>query len=266
MRVIRIGVTVAVLAMVGLVSACVNLKTDPAAETVAMAVLQAVRTGDEAKLRANLTPEASASISSAQARTLRNYAPPSKASNQRLINFFHQYGAQETLTLRYELTYPGEGLLYEARLQRSKAGDIWRAQYFHLQRATDAQLKGNRFSLNKPPGHLMGLAMAVLSPLAMLAALISVIRAPRFKRKWLWAIVALIGVGSFTLNWSTGQWSFQPINLSLIGAGASTQGFLGFYPFVLKFALPVGAVVAFWRAAKARREAKAAQDAVSDQF
>jgi hypothetical protein len=266
MHVMRIGVAVAVLAVVGLMSACVSLKTDPAAETVAMAVLQAVRIGDEAKLRANLTPEASASISSAQARTLRAYAPPGKASKQRLINFFHQYGAQETLTLHYELTYPGEGLLYEARLKRLKAGDTWRAEYFHLQRATDAQLEANRFSLNRPPGHLIGLAMAAISPLAMLAALIAVIRAPRFKRKWLWAIVALVGAGSFTLNWSTGQWSFQPINLSLIGAGVSAQGFLGFYPYFLKFALPVGAIAAFWRAAKARREAKAALDAVSGQF
>jgi hypothetical protein len=265
MRVMKIMVTLAVLAMAGLVSACVNLKTDPAAEAVAMAVLQAVRTGDEAALRSRLTPEASATVTSAQFKTLRAYAPPGKASRQRLINFFHQYGAQDTLTLRYELTFPGEGLLYDVRLKRPKDG-AWRAEYFHMQRATDAQLKANRLSLNKPPGELAGLLLTALSPLAMLAALVAVIRAPRFKRKWLWAIVALVGVGSVTLNWSTGQWGFQPIAVALIGAGASTQGFLGFYPYFLKFALPVGAIAAFWRVAKARREAKAALDAVADGF
>ena len=87
----------------------------------------------------------------------------------------------------------------------------------------------------------------------MLIAVTTVIRAPKFKRKWLWAIMAFVGVGSATMNWTTGVSNFQPLMLSLIGAGATHQGFLGFFPWILKFTLPIGAIAALWRAAKARR-------------
>ncbi|PIB90395.1 hypothetical protein [Caulobacter sp. FWC2] len=265
MRLIRILATVAALAAAGLTAACTNLKTDPAAEAVAMDVLRAVRTNDERALRTRLTPEASAAITASQFKAMQAYTPRGEASRRRLINFFYQYGALDTLSLRYEFTYTGEGMLYDVRLKRPKGG-VWRAEYFHLQRATDDQLKTNRLTLAKPPGHLVFMALTALSPLTMLAALITVLRAPRFKRKWLWAITALVGMGSATLNWTTGQWGFQPLTLALIGAGATTQGFMGFYPFVLKFALPIGALAAFWRAGEARREAKAALDAVSKSF
>ena len=257
MRVFKIVATVAVLAVASLLTACITLKTDPAAEAVAMDVLRAVRDADEGAMRARLTPEASAAISPSQFRQLRVYAPPGEPTRRRLINFFRGYGQTESLSLQYELTYPGEGVLYDIRLKRPKGG-AWRAEYVHLQRATDAQLAPNRFTLAKPPGHWLFLALTLLSPVTMLAALVAVVRAPRFKRKWLWAIVALAGMGSVSMDWSTGQVLFNPLTLALIGVGATTQGFLGFFPYIVKFTLPIGAMAAFWRVAKARRAAKTA--------
>lgn len=256
MRVFKIVATVAVLAVASLLAACVALKTDPAAEAVAMDVLKAVRDVNEGVMRARLTPEGSAAISHSQFRQLRVYTPSGEPTRRRLINFVHRYGQTESLSLQYELTYPGEGVLYDIYLKRPKGG-AWRAEYVHLQRASDAQLAPNRFTLAKPPGHWLFLALTLLSLLTMLAALVVIVRAPRFKRKWLWAILALTGLGSFSMNWSTGQVFFNPVTVALVGVGATTQGFLGFFPYIVKFTPPIGALAAFWRAAEARRAAKA---------
>jgi len=256
MRVLKIMATVAVLAAAGLLTACITLKTDPAAEAVAMDVLRAVKDANEAALRARLTPEASAAITPDQFRQLRAYTPSREPDRRRLINFLHGYGQPESLSLQYELSYPGEGVLYDIRLKRPKGG-VWRAEYVHLQRASDAQLAPNRFTLAKPPGHWLFLVLTILSPVTMLAALVAVVRAPRFKFKWLWAIVALAGMGSVSMNWSTGGVFFNPLTLALIGVGATTQGFLGFFPYIVKFTLPIGAFAALWRAAEARRKAEA---------
>lgn len=256
------GVAFALVTASLLLANHIVLKTDPAAEAVAAKIFEGVRSGNDAVLRPHLTPELSAKASPDQIRTLQVYAPRQAPKEKRLINFTQTYGAKEVLTARYELTYPNEGVLYDVRLVRPKGGaGPWRAESFFLRRATNAQLAVNQLSLAKPPGQLVFLVFTVGTPLLMLAALTTVLNAPRFKLKWLWAIGTLFGLCTFAMNWTTGQMQFQPIMLNLIGGGLMRAGYLGFFPWTLKFTLPIGAVAGFWRAAKARREAKEALDA-----
>jgi hypothetical protein len=249
------------MAAMGLVAAValggckLNLKTDPKAEAVADAIYRDVQSGRAAEIQARLTPAAAAVVTREQIQALKAYAPPGAPSDRRLISWEFFAGTDGQMRrLVYELDYPSEAVLYRLTLKRPSDAAPWRVESFHLQRATHTDLRQNRFTLvGRSLGQLLFLAMAVLSPLLMLIAVTTVIRAPKFKRKWLWAIMAFVGVGSATMNWATGASNFQPLMLSLIGAGATHQGFLGFFPWVLKFTLPIGAIAALWRAAKARR-------------
>lgn len=249
------------LAVMGLVATLalggcdLHLKTDPQAEAVADAIYRDVQAGRAATIQARLTPAAAAVVKLEQIQALKAYAPPGPPSDRRLVAWESFAGTDgQTRKLTYELNYPTEAVLYRLTLKRPNDAAPWRAEAFHLQRATHTDLLQGQFTLvGRSLGQLLFLAMTILSPMLMLAALIAVIRAPKFKRKWLWAIIALAGIGSATMNWTTGASGFQPLMLNLIGAGVSRQGFLGFFPWILKFTLPVGAIPALWRAAKARR-------------
>lgn len=64
-------------------------------------------------------------------------------------------------------------------------------------------------------------------------------------RRWLWVFVALLGVGRFSLDWTTGAWSFAPLQVMLFGAAYMRPS--EFAPWIMSFAIPAGAIVAEWK-------------------
>jgi len=71
-------------------------------------------------------------------------------------------------------------------------------------------------------------------------------------RRRLLALLALVSFGSVALNWTTGQWGVQPVNLLLFGGAVARPGLVG--PWVLTCGLPLGACIALWRRAEYRRK------------
>jgi hypothetical protein len=59
------------------------------------------------------------------------------------------------------------------------------------------------------------LCLAMLVSTFGLYAFVVCVRTKMGKGKWLWLPLILIGVGKVTVNWTTGQWSFTPLSLSL---------------------------------------------------
>lgn len=236
-----------------------TLKADPAAEAVARAVYDDVAAGRIDAVRARMTPEALAVASPEQVKALRPFARTAGAAERRLINMQAvSDGAGQSMVLTYELPFPNEAVLYEVRLQRTGQAAPWRLLGCTFNRASNAELaKGSLTVTGRSPGQLAFLAATVLSPLLMLSAIVAAIRAPGLKRKWLWAILALAGIGAASMNWTTGQAGFQVLSVNLIGAGISKMGFSNFYAWILKFTLPVGAVIVHVVAWKARQAAKA---------
>ena len=88
--------------------------------------------------------------------------------------------------------------------------------------------------------HYLIFAACVIIPVLILVALIVCIRT-RVRRKWLWIIFILLGFVQFRLNWSSGHFGMQPISFALFGAGGSRAS--SFAPWVLNFAMPVGAIL-----------------------
>lgn len=88
--------------------------------------------------------------------------------------------------------------------------------------------------------HLLFLVGCAGAPLLSVWALVRCIRS-RVRRKWLWIIFIILGVVTFRLNWTTGQMSVQFLSVQLFGFGVLRMGVVG--PWILSFALPLGAVV-----------------------
>jgi hypothetical protein len=99
----------------------------------------------------------------------------------------------------------------------------------------------NRFSLaGKSAIHYAVLAAAVASVLVSLYALAACVRTPRFRRKWLWVLFTLVGVGKVGVNWTTGAWGFAPLSVQFISAGAYAPLF---GPWTVAVSLPLGALL-----------------------
>jgi hypothetical protein len=84
--------------------------------------------------------------------------------------------------------------------------------------------------------------MVIIIPLFIILSIIYCFKTP-LKRKWLWILFMLFGIISFKLNWTTGDFELQLLNIRLLGAGFSRSGTVA--PWILSFAVPVGAIL-FW--------------------
>jgi hypothetical protein len=98
----------------------------------------------------------------------------------------------------------------------------------------------NRFTLEgKGPLHFLVLGGVVVIPLFIITTVVICVRTP-IRRKWLWILFILFGIGSFVLNWSTGEYSIQPLTFRLLGAsGLQTP----FGPWVFGISFPLGAIL-----------------------
>ena len=96
---------------------------------------------------------------------------------------------------------------------------------------------------NKSALHFVMVLLAVAVFGFVVATLITAIRTKIPKRKWLWIIFIIIGVGQMSLNWTTGELSFAA-NFNLFAVGMVRRG-LG--PWILQIGMPLGAALFWWR-------------------
>ncbi|EAU55600.1 hypothetical protein SPV1_01592 [Mariprofundus ferrooxydans PV-1] len=115
---------------------------------------------------------------------------------------------------------------------------------FNVYRTKASQKELNKFTLGgKSALHYFVLALAVLAPLFILVTTYFCIRTPIPKRKWLWVVFVLVGIGSISINWSTGQFGIQPLSIKLFSASAFEAG--PFAPWIISASIPLGAII-FW--------------------
>lgn len=98
-----------------------------------------------------------------------------------------------------------------------------------------------RFTLSGKSGAQYAiLAGAILAFGLTLVALVVCVRTKGLRRKWLWIIFILFGLGAISVNWTTGAVAFQPIFIGLFSAAAMAQ-FYG--PWTISMSVPIGAMV-----------------------
>ena len=110
----------------------------------------------------------------------------------------------------------------------------------------------NRFTLSeRSPAHYVWLALALLMPLVTITVAVYVARARGMPRRWLWVFASLIATPAFFINWTTGEVGFRSAWFLLFGGAATSAGPAA--PWVVSFALPVGAGIAYLKVRRWRQ-------------
>jgi hypothetical protein len=225
----------------------------PGEEETVRAIFEQIRNGqfDEVESRlSKRTPETRSTL-----ERLRNEIIPEEPpdSVRRLNWSFEQSTSTDvrTVTSVDEYAYQGLILIVTTTLKMKSASD-YSIDYFYIKGITPEEAQVNDFTLKgKPPGQLAFLGALIASIAVMAFAVLRVLRAKSFKRKWLWVIVSLLGAPVFVMNWTTGEWAFQ-FMLGLIGAGV-TRSLSPIEPWIVQFQFPIGALVSLWRVSRHRR-------------
>jgi len=114
----------------------------------------------------------------------------------------------------------------------------------HVQRIEDSLENLNSFWRAGNPLRAIVLLVAVFA--AFFSVVVAVLAArQRIKRRWLWVLFALVGASPFTLNWTTGEVSFQLLQVVLLSAGIGRAGMFG--PWLITIAFPIGAIATLHR-------------------
>lgn len=110
---------------------------------------------------------------------------------------------------------------------------------------TDASLKEiNAFTLSgKTFFHYAVLIAAIVIPVFVLVTVYFCAKTPMPRRKWLWVLFILFGVGAIQINWASGQFALQLLSIHLFGASAVSAG--PYAPWIISASVPLGAIL-FW--------------------
>jgi hypothetical protein len=150
------------------------------------------------------------------------------------------------INLSFEYQFPSKWLLINVATQ--KKGGVSTIIGFNVYPLSDSLENINRFTLTgKNLLHYATLAFAILIPLFILSVLVLCIRTQMTKRKWLWIIFILFGIGRLTINWTTGQWQISPLYFLFFGSGTFAPPYGA---WLISTSLPLGAILFLFRRKK----------------
>lgn len=115
---------------------------------------------------------------------------------------------------------------------------------FNAYRTEASQKEINKFDwAEKSALHYLVLILACIIPVFILVSLVYCTKTPIPKRKWLWVLFILGGIGTISINWTTGVFEFKILHYQLFGAAAGAAS--EYSPWVITAGFPVGAMI-FW--------------------
>lgn len=125
-----------------------------------------------------------------------------------------------------------------------KVYDRYEVIGLNVYRAEMSQKEFNAFKLSdKSLLHYLILITAICVPLFILVSTYYCIQTPIPKRKWLWIIFILSGIGAIQINWTTGQYAITLLSIYFLGGAATAAG--PHAPWVVSASMPLGALL-FW--------------------
>ena len=214
-------------------------------DQLARQFLDRLRHADAAAAHGMLEPTVAANTAAADIERLlglMNYGEPLAVeligAN---VGFFKPAGAEATKqsNLAYEIQFQQSWVLATFLITSTKEGP--RISSGNLQPLPNSLRVLNRFTLrNKSLVHYLFLAAVTGVLVLTLVALVLCARS-KVRRRWLWMIFILVGLGKFSLNWSTGQWEVAPISILLVGAAYMRAS--SYAPLIVSFGVPVGAIL-----------------------
>lgn len=112
---------------------------------------------------------------------------------------------------------------------------------FHVYPESESLESQNRFKWSgKSVLQYAVLIYAICVALFTVVVLVVAAKTKMRRRKWLWILFVLFGVGKFSVNWTTGQWGVTLLVVQLFSA-SSYADFYG--PWIISVSLPIGAII-----------------------
>jgi hypothetical protein len=222
----------------------------PEADKYARAFFETMRAGTPEDAKRQLSAgvlQNQASMDSVQSLR-QQFAAFGVLDSAKLTNAQLNFGGGSTPTRRvlmYELWGHGAIALAEIEIQEDGTGRS--VNGLQLQPIPKSLEATNGFMANAGPAQVAVLLVAIGLALFEIGTAIIVARTP-MPRRWLWAVFALFGIGTFAMNWTTGGVSSNLFSFQLIGS-IQRVGLAG--PWVIAVSFPLGAIVALRKRSQA---------------
>ena len=123
----------------------------------------------------------------------------------------------EAYLATYEYGYPDRYLIVRAGIYRPRVGPAM-VNTFYIDVTPMSAVRANAFTLeNRAPRQYGFLVLAVLTPLIVVIALISLAGSQRVRGKAIWMVGMVVGLGALTMNWTTGALGVRPLFVDPFG-------------------------------------------------
>lgn len=208
-------------------------------------IIQAVQTGDDGVITPSLDPDLREKIPPLYP-AMRALTPAGPDAKVTLVDarFTQMTSLAGGATRDSLLTYGVDGASRHVmvRIAIRRQGPTATITGLYIQPLTvPANQVGALTLKGKSAVQLLFLALAILSPLTIVAGLVALFATKGIRRKWLWTLGCLLGVGQFAVDWASGAVSFQPLYVQLFGGFAIKSGMLE--PWRVGFGVPVVALI-----------------------
>ncbi|MFZ5747306.1 MAG: hypothetical protein ACOY45_06570 [Pseudomonadota bacterium] len=243
-------VLLAALGLAGCSVQAINERlTTPDERALAVRVIRATRAGDRDAVMRDAAPQLAGQLSpelfARLAASIPDGEPVLETANVQSAT--GPAGVQTLKFLNYELGAGNRWAVVQVILDTS--GGAARLNGIYALPGDHSLVQANRLTLaGKTPLHYAWLGAMFSAVLVSLAALVLILRARGLRYKWAWALGCLVSFVTFSLDWTTGTASVQPISVLLLGAAVFQAGPLN--PWLFSFAipvLPIAFLFRYWR-------------------
>jgi len=244
MRVNRSLIVVSLLSLLILVgcnqTTLIKFQTPPGAEAIASHYVDLLRDNQLDQIQREFDRSVVNDDTADNLARMQSHFPEGAPISQKVIgaNVIHgNHPPITTVALEYE--FPEDQWVI-AKVDWANVNGKTVLLGFHVSNIPDSVEHSNRFTFDgKGLSQYFTLLLALLIVAINIHAFITCLRTPNIKLKWLWLIATLIGVGKFSVNWTTGQMYITPLFISVPAAQA--YAFL-YQPWFVSAALPIGAI------------------------
>jgi len=232
----------------------------PEADKYAREFFETMRAGAPEDVKRQLSPavlQNQASMDSVQSLR-QQFAALGVLDSAKVTNgqyFFASGSARTRRVLMYELW--GHRAIALAEIEILEDGAERSVNGLQIQPIRKSLEATNGFMANAGPAQLAVLLLAIGLTLFEIATAVIVAMTP-MPRRWLWAVFALFGVGTFAMNWTTGAVSSNLFYVQLIGS-IQRVGLAG--PWFISVSFPLGAIVALRKRSQALMKSAIPPDA-----
>jgi hypothetical protein len=214
--------------------------TPPEAESLARNYVDLLRQGKIDQTQRDLDPSVTDSDVGGTFAKMVAMFPGEAPESIRVVGAHVLHRPESTATnIMLEYQSASQWLLVNITTQRT--GNISTIVGFHVEPLRDSLENLNRFTLvGKSTDQYLFLIVAFGSLLFSLYIFVLCIVTKNEKRKWMWMLFILIGVGKLAVNWTTGQWNVTLLAIQ-IPCAMATAPLYG--PWTVAASVPLGAIL-----------------------